>query len=555
MKYLFVLGWLFLSTLTGFAQHNLSLKPVYSPKNNTVDEKYTQEKFFENAKSLADYAQETSTYLSQQGYFAHRSQLEKINDSSYLLKVDLGKQIKYTQISLQNISDDALAIIASEHDNAQQWHTSYAQTEAYLRQWLQVFEANGYPMTSFDLSNQKISNDTVFFDLIVDMNQARKLDAITIQPYEKFPKGFRKQIEKIFLNKVVASHNLSAINEMIEQYNFVRPQKPAEILFTEDQTALFLYIEKASNNRAEGILGFTTDENDKVQFTGNADIELNNVMNWGERFNIYWKNDGNQQSTFKANISLPYIFSSPLGIDAGMEIFRQDSTQQNTKLKLAALYHLNYRNKVGIGYQSTSSVAGDQNLYAAENYTNRFVTANFMHERYRNHFLFPTKTMADFSLGYGTRNTSTMPSTDQYFVALNASHIVDLNQRNSLKFQAEAYYLASDAYLYNELYRFGGVHSIRGFAESSLTAKLMSGIYTEYRYLLTQQIYAHTITDFAYYSDPMANFDGLLYSFGLGVGINTPGGLFNLIYANGIQPESTFKLSNSIVHLSYKTRF
>src|SRR5690606_23920293 len=106
-------------------------------------------------------------------------------------------------------------------------------------------------------------------------------------------------------------------------------------------------------------------------FNGNADIELNNILNWGERFNIYWKSDGNQQSTFKADISVPYMFKSSLGIDAGMEIFRQDSTQQNTKLNIAALYHINYRNKIGVGYQSTSSVADGPKCYAAENNNKR----------------------------------------------------------------------------------------------------------------------------------------------------------------------------------------
>lgn len=551
MKKLFVFGLLFFASLVGFAQHNLSLQTIFTPEKNDIPENYKTEKSFSNARGITEYAQQTSDFLTQQGYLSHRSRLEKANDSLYLLHVDLGSPIRYTKISLQNISDDAAQIMANEKSLL----VPYPETENYLQKWLHLFESKGYPMTEFQLSNQQISNDTIAFDLDITMNNPRTLDAITIQPYEKFPNGYRKQLEKRFLGKPVSSENLNAVNEMIEQYHFVRTQKPAEILFMEDQTALYLYLEKAGNNRLEGIIGFATDEEEKVRFNGNADIELNNILNWGERFNIYWKSDGNQQSTFKADISVPYMFKSSLGIDAGMEIFRQDSTQQNTKLNIAALYHINYRNKIGVGYQSTSSVAGEQNLYAAENYTNRFVTLNYQFHHYRNHFLFPLKTEIRFVSGIGNRQTDTQSNAGQYFVQLNAQHILDLNQRNNILLKSEIYYLQSDEYLYNELYRFGGIHSIRGFAENNLTTNLLGGIYTEYRYLLTGQIYAHTITDFAYYNDPMADFNGLLYSFGLGIGINTPGGLFNLIYANGIQPESAFKLSNSIVHLSYKTRF
>ena len=556
MKKWFVFGLLFFASWLSFAQHNLNLQTVFTPEKNNIPESYKTEKSFSNAKGLTEYAQQTSEFLTQQGYLSHRSRLEKSNDSLYLLRIDLNRPVKFAKISLQNPSDETLNILHTEPThNSSTTIISYPEMEIFLQQRLRLFESKGYPMTEFKLSNQQISGDTIFMDLHIALHNPRTIDAITIQPYEKFPNGYRKQLEKRFLGKAVSSENLNAVNEMIEQYHFVRTQKPAEILFMEDQTALFLYLEKAGNNRMEGIIGFATDEEEKVRFNGNADIELNNVLNWGERFNIYWKSDGNQQSTFKANVSVPYIFKSPLGIDAGMEIFRQDSTQQNTKLNIAALYHINYRNKVGIGYQSTSSVAGEQNLYSAENYTNRFVTLNYQFEHYRTHFLFPLKTAISFRSGFGNRQTDTQTNAKQYFVQLNAQHILDLNQRNSILLKSEIYYLQSDEYLYNELYRFGGIHSIRGFAENNLTANFVSGIYTEYRYLLTGQIYAHTITDFAYYNDPMADFNGLLYSFGLGIGIDTPGGLFNLIYANGVQPESAFKLSNSIVHLSFQTRF
>lgn len=555
MKKLFILGLIFFVSAMGFAQYNLSLNTFFTPEDNDIPETYHTEKTFSNAKNLSDHAKEISDHLTQQGYLSHRSKLEQVSDSAFALRINLGKRIKYTKVHQLNAPEEAKAIITADLQSEEGWMMPYVTTEDYLNSWLRLFETNGYPMAEIQLSNQQISNDTLIFALDITLNKARTLDAITIQPYEKFPNGYRKQLEKRFLGKSVSAENLASINEMIEQFHFVRTQKPAEILFTEDQTALYLYLEKSGNNRLEGIIGFATDEEEKVRFNGNADIELNNVLNWGERFNIYWKSDGNQQSTFKANISVPYIFKSPMGIDAGMEIFRQDSTQQNTMLNLAALYHINYQNKIGVGYQSTSSVAGEQNLYSAENYTNRFVLLKYQFEHYRTHFLFPLKTMVSFNAGLGNRQTDTKPNASQYFFQLNAQHIIDLNQRNNILLKSEVYYLQSDEYLYNELYRFGGIHSIRGFSENSLTTNFLGGLYTEYRYLLTGQIYAHTITDFAYYNDPMADFNGLLYSFGLGIGIDTPGGLFNLIYANGIQPESSFKLSNSMVHLSFKTRF
>ncbi len=56
-----------------------------------------------------------------------------------------------------------------------------------------------------------------------------------------------------------------------------------------------------------------------------------NNLNAGEEFTLYWKSDGKNQKTFNIGIELPYIFKSPFGLKANLNIFKQDSTFQNTK--------------------------------------------------------------------------------------------------------------------------------------------------------------------------------------------------------------------------------
>ncbi len=48
------------------------------------------------------------------------------------------------------------------------------------------------------------------------------------------------------------------------------------------------------------------------------------------------------------------------------------------------------------------------------------------------------------------------------------SHHLELNSKNSIFIKNQSYYLQSDSYVINELYRFGGINSIRGFNENSL---------------------------------------------------------------------------------------
>ena len=122
-------------------------------------------------------------------------------------------------------------------------------------------------------------------------------------------------------------------------------------------------------------------------------------------------------------------------------------------------------------------------------------------------------------------------------------------------FKANSRALISDSYLENELMRFGGINSIRGFEENSLLASLFGVLNTEYRYQLNNTIYIHSIIDAAYFENKITSIKEKLFGYGLGFGILTKTGLFKFIYANGKTENIKFKLSNSKIHLSLITNF
>ena len=134
-------------------------------------------------------------------------------------------------------------------------------------------------------------------------------------------------------------------------------------------------------------------------------------------------------------------------------------------------------------------------------------------------------------------------------------HNFYLNNKNVFNIKSQNYYLQSDEYIINELYRFGGINSIRGFNENSLQGNMFSSVLTEYRYILSPSMYVHTIIDYAYFQDKTTNLKGNLIGIGFGFGILTKNGLLNLIYANGSTKDQAINFSNSIVHISLKTTF
>lgn len=546
--YILILFCFFSSNAQEFTL-NINSRTVYE---NKIIDSISYQKTHENVKGVLSEFNLFQNILYNEGFINQRLiSSEKTNDSTFTYIIDLNERVKNIKIKFDSINSDVKKILNISEESL---NIPINATEKTLTNYLQTLEKQGYSISQIKLDNQIISKNILQAQLKITLDEKRKIDLITINPYTNFPKGIQKQLLKKYIKKDFNQQTIGELQKELTQFPFIKTVKAPEVLFTENKTILYLFLEKSNANQFDGLVGFSNDDEGKVRFNGNIDLKLTNILNAGEQFNLYWRNDGNQQSTFNLGTELPYLFQSPIGLKANLQIFKQDSTQQNTKFNTSLLYYLTYNNKIGLGYQSTTSVAGEFNTYAAQNYSNRFLTLNYEFSHWKEHFLFPLQTKITALLGTGNRKDETS-KTKQQFIDLEAFHHFYLDERNIIFLKAKAYQLFSPTILYNELYRFGGVPNIRGFNENTLQAQALAGIFTEYRFVLSPTLYAHSITDYVYYIDDSTNTKSNLYSVGLGIGIATSSGLFNLIYANGLQPRQEFKMSNSIIHLSYKTHF
>ena len=139
-------------------------------------------------------------------------------------------------------------------------------------------------------------------------------------------------------------------------------------------------------------------------------------------------------------------------------------------------------------------------------------------------------------------------------IFLKASKIFNLNRKNSFYILLQAQGIDSETYLQNELIRFGGINSIRGFEENSINTTGLGVLATEYRYQLGPTLYVHSIIDAGYFDTPSQS-NQKLYGFGFGFGLLTDAGLLKFNLANGQTENQNFRFSDSKIHLSLRTTF
>lgn len=558
--YRFILLVIFILTPISVSAQLISLK-VNGENNRAtkIIDSTGYKNTFKNYNLLKDVIITLKQKLARRGYIdVTVDSITKQNDTLFKAQLFLGDKIKKIRIKYDSNFDIELLKFIDHSKGDNFFELEITVLEESLNQLNSKIAELGDPFSTLQLTElSKYNSSYTNANLKIVTNQKRQIDKIVVKGYEKFPKSYIKRFMKLRVGK---SFNLNAIKdkvELLENVRFANKVRDPEVLFTKDSTTLYLYLEKTKTNNFDGFLGFGTNENtNKIEFDGYLDLRLINNLNFGETLNLFYKSDEIDQQTFRIDADLPYLFKSPIGLQVGLNIFRKDSTFLNATQYAKLNYQINAKHRLGIGINSTNSINLLENDTSILNdYSSNYYTLNynFTNPQFYDP-LFPINFWFDLSSGFGSRDNN-FGTQNQSVFKLDSYKIFNLNDKNSVFARINGAFLISEDYLDNELFRFGGINSIRGFEENSLVSNLYGVINTEYRYRLSRSIYVHSVLDAAYFENQLTDNKEKLFGFGFGLGLLTNAGLFRLNYSSGKTENRQFKLSDSKVHVSLTATF
>jgi hypothetical protein len=500
--------------------------------------------------------------LYKKGYLENEvGNIKRENDTILSTVFKLNK--KYSKITIYyndaDLDAEVLKFISKEITKTY-FKLDFNSIENALKYINKENSKNGFPFAKLVLSEVKINKDSsLSANLVVNKsNRKRIINDIVLKGYENFPKSYLKHYLKI---KKGQSLDLATIKRKTDELNnlrFASEVKSPEVLFSKDSSAIYLYVQKEKSNLFDGFLGFGTNEdNNNLQFDGYLNLSLTNNLNYGESFKLIYKSDENDQKNFEANVSLPYLFKSPIGLDLSLRIFKRDSSFTTVNQSAKLHYQINSKHKLYAGLISTESnnLLSINNSNSISDYKTNYYSFAYEFLKFQiQNPLFPVNSKLYFETDFGNRIQSNNREK-QTFLSIDAFKIFNFNTNNSIYVRVNSSKLNSKTYYENELLRFGGINSIRGFEENSIYSTFFGVINSEYRYQLTDSIYINSISDFAYYENKLTNSKEKLYGFGFGFGILTNAGLLKLNYANGKNENNKIKLANSKVHISLLANF
>jgi len=531
----------------------------YTQKETKTIDSLGYNSSFNDFESLKNEVIDLGKKLERIGYIENQLiGLKKDTDSTFTAHFSL-KNI-YRKIHLYNkeiIPSEILRLLDIEQED-NYLIVATPELEVTLENINSEMANLGDPFTKLKLSTITRTADGVLkAQMLSNKRKVRTIDDIVVKGYEKFPKSYLRHFLKINEGQLFNLSKIIQKNEDLDNLQFANIIRDPEVLFTNDSTTLYMYIEKNQSNTFDGFLGFGTNETtNNLEFDGYLDLRLTNNLNYGESLELLYKSDENDQQTLDIRVRAPFLFSSPIGAEANLNIFRHDSTFSTTRQVARLSYQINARNLISFGVNNESSTnLLDASIATIDDYDATRYFANYQYMKRQNkNVLFPINFLFNISAGLGQR-ASLNEDNEQYNLELETYKIFNLNQRNSIFGRLTAQYLDSDNYLENELPRFGGINSIRGFEENSLIANLYGVLNTEYRYELSNSIYVHSVIDAAYFENQISKQKEKLFGFGFGFGLLTQAGLFRFNYTSGKTENQPFRLSDSKIHVSLTALF
>ena len=522
LHYIYVCFFLIIS-FKGFSQE-YSLELISKNKSEQIVlNKINHQKKSKNSTAINSEIEKVSILLKNLGYFTNTLDSIKKSDKKYMAYFSLNELIEKAIIQIDSTESSLFKNIKIENNS---FETPIKNLESILVSISESLDNQGKSFSKVQLKNIQIKNKTLFANLEIKPSEKRNIQKIVIKGYENFPNSFVKNYFRIKPSSIFNQKKMEEISTNSKNLPFIKEIKPPEVLFTKDSTQLFVYLSKKQNNSIDGIVNFSSKENGGVLFNGMLDVRFQNIINTGERFEIFWNSIAEERQEFKITTEIPYIFNSIFSPEIAFSIYKQDSTFLNTNFKANLKFSLDQLYKLGILYESESSENLEQSLENnVETFSNNFFGIYFSYTKPRNDVFYFNKFHFEINPAFGKRKTANA-ITNQFKIRSNISYIWDINPKNSLYIRNETGFLNSDTYLNNELYRIGGANSIRGFNEQSIFTKSYTFFNIEYRILTNPTSYLYSITDFGQFSTQ--NEQKIALGFGIGYLFRTGNSQINI---------------------------
>ena len=495
----------------------------------------------------------------------------RINGDSARCEFHLGDRYRWARLSGGNLPTE----IASAAHFRERFYGGRPVTPRQMARLyeslLDQCEENGYPFASVRLDSLHPSDDGLFASIRLDKGALTRIDSIIVRGDAHIGKRYLGSHIGIEPGDLYNEPLVAALDKRLRELPFVLVKQRPYVQFSPGQTKLYLFLDAKKASSFNGILGVLPDpQTGKVKLTGDLDLRLRNALRRGEAIDLNWRALKDRSQDLKVRFNYPFAFNTPFGTDLSLKLFKRDTTFLEVNARAALEYLLPRGDKVSVFVNDKSSQRLGQFVSTTPGLGDVKLTSyglGLQRERFDYRFN-PRQGFsaeADGSVGKKRSTTSTLADaanavyihTVQYEVNAKVVWHIPVGARGTVRQVGQGGSMVNDRLFGNEIYRLGGIKSLRGVDEASISCSSFAIGTMEYRFLFEENSNFFLFMDQAWYEDQSK--DALRtdtpLGFGAGTSFETKAGIFSLTYALGQQRDNPIELRGGKVHFGFTSLF
>lgn len=535
---------------------------------------------------------QTLLFLASQSYLTATVNSVIFRDSVCEVWVNTGSSYKWIKLFEGNVTEDVLTASGWRQNlfyNKVFNYQSYAQK---ANQMLAYLEQNGYPFAQIKLDSIIVQNDGISAQLNLDKGDLVKFDTVEIIGDANIKSWYVAKYLGIKKDGLYNEQLLKRMDARLSQLPYIQITRSSLVYFVGATAKPVVYLTNKRSSSVDGLIGFapSSDNNqNKLLITGEANLKLQNLFGTGKGFDLAFRSFLNGSQELKTRIVWPYIARSNIGVDYELDLLKFDSTFLDVKHDIGLQYRF-----VGSDYfkfffstQNTSLLSVDTNaikvtraLPASNDLKVNLYGFSAKVVRY-DYFLNPRKGYGfDASAAIGTKQIIRNPTVDalkvsqpdgsnkslydtialsstQYKLTFRGDVFLPLFDRATIRFEGNFGHLQSPVLFFSELFRLGGIRTLKGFDEQAIFASSYGILNTELRYLLQQNSHVMLFWNGGWYQNKIRQplVEDMPYGFGAGLNFETGAGIFSLYYAVGKQFNNSIEFNKAKIHFGFVSYF
>lgn len=342
-----------------------------------------------------------------------------------------------------------------------------------------------------------------------------------------------------------------------------------EIVLLDDEYHLYYELEETRTNHIDVLVGYVPQATGGHTVVGTGQLLIRNAILDGSHLDIAFERL--QQLVTKLDFSYDarWIMGTPFGAGVHFNFLQQDSTYQVRNFGLRGRYTLSATTDIiGTLRQESASSNTGPNIPVRVLDSDAYFAGVGVEFRQTDNHRNPTRGLqASLLAETGVKRITDNRAADytdirrltQQEIRASLKAYISPFRRQVIAPSLHGYLMISEIFTENDLNRFGGAQSLRGYREDQFQASGMVWGDVEYRYLLDRRSYAFVFGAAGYYERPELITEGQtplnvkewLTSYGFGFMYDTPIGIMKFTYA--VSPEED--LANGKVHVGIVARF